>query len=222
MYLRNAICLEFQVPTASNLGIYLGMPLFYGRMKKTDFTHVLVNAYKRLAGWKTQILSRVAKMILIKSTLATLANYSMQTVMLPHFIIQLLDKCCREFFWGSLDQQRRMHTVAWTEICKPKQYGGLGIPNLQDMNVALLAKLVWKLAQQKDGDLVNSVLSHKYGGWRTLVREEKKTNCSTTWRSIGKVPTWIKRNSKWEVGDGKTVLFWRDAWLGEMPLSQVA
>lgn len=38
-----------------------------------------------------------------------------------------------------------MAAVSWTQICRPKQEGGLGLPNLRDVNLALLAKLLWKL-----------------------------------------------------------------------------
>lgn len=120
MYLKNSIFSKFQVPATSNLGIYLGMPLFHRRMNKSNFTNILDKASMRLSGWKTRILSRAAKLILIKSTLATLANYTMHTVMLPKHTIRLLDKCCSDFFWGSSDQHRGLHTVAWRKICKPK------------------------------------------------------------------------------------------------------
>lgn len=133
------------------------------------------------------MLSRAARLILIKSTLAALPNYAMQTIKLPRHTIQQLDRLYRNFFWGSSDQQRRLHTVAWNTICKPKESGGLGIPRLKDMNYALLAKQVWKLALQRDEDLVHTLLSSKCGGWGTLIRAEKHPSCSSTWRSLAKV-----------------------------------
>lgn len=222
LYLRNAICSEFHIWATSNLGMYLGIPLFHGRMKKIDFTHVLDKATSRLAGWKTKTLSRAARMILIKSTLATLANYTMQTVMLPTSTTKLLDQNCRNFFWGSSAQHWKLHIVAWKRICTSKQYMGLGIPNLHDLNMALLAKLVWILAQQKENDFMSTVLATKYGGWHALITGEQRTHCSIIWHGLGKVATWIQQHSTWEVGDGQTILFWHDIWLCDKPLSHLA
>lgn len=122
-----------------NLGIYLGMLLVHGRVKKTDFNHVLDKAHRRLSGGKLKLLSWVVRLILIKSTLTALPTYT-KTIMIPRYIIQRLDKLCQNFFWGSSDQQRKIHTLAWKKICRPKKHKGLGIPKLTDMNEALLAK----------------------------------------------------------------------------------
>lgn len=222
LYLRHVICSEFQIPSTSNLGMYLGVPLFHGRVKKSDFHHVLTKATTRLAGWKTKILSRAARLLLIKSTLATLANYTMQTVLLPVATTQLLDRYCRDFFWGSSVLNRKLHTIAWKRICTPKQSGGLGIPLLHDLNRALLAKLVWKLAQQQASGWMTSVLTTKYDGWRALITGDTRPQSSPIWRGLGKVASWIHHNSTWDLGDGQKILFWYDRWLGDHPLYLLA
>lgn len=89
-YLRNAICSEFQVQPISNLGMYLGMPLLHGRLRKTDFAHILDKAHQRLAGWKLKLLSRAARLILIKSTLAAL-----------HLITPCKPSGCRDILFSS-------------------------------------------------------------------------------------------------------------------------
>lgn len=42
-----------------------------------------------------------------------------------------------------------MHTVAWDKIYRPRDKGGLGVPVLHHMNIALLVKLLWWLVQQR-------------------------------------------------------------------------
>ena len=39
----------------------------------------------------------------------------------------------------------KYHLVSWSEVCRPKDLGGLGIQNLALMNKALLVKWWWKI-----------------------------------------------------------------------------
>lgn len=41
-----------------NIGKYLSFPLLFGRVSKTDFTFILDRIHNRLAGWKSNLLSR--------------------------------------------------------------------------------------------------------------------------------------------------------------------
>ena len=44
-----------------------------------------------------------------------------------------------------------MHMVGWDKICKPKKDGGLGLSSAaKPRNIALLAKLNWRLVEEKD------------------------------------------------------------------------
>ena len=45
----------------------------------------------------------------------------------------------------------KQHLVSWGKICKPKSEGGLGIRLAKEMNIALLAKLSWRLLNTQDG-----------------------------------------------------------------------
>lgn len=51
--------------------------------------------------------------------------------------------------------------VKWAAICRPKKYGGPGILNSKLMNVALLTKWIWKIAQNESG-LWAELLRAKY------------------------------------------------------------
>lgn len=51
-YLKPSICLEFQVQSTSDLGVYLGVPLMHGRMKKTHFKDLLEKAGRNLQAEK--------------------------------------------------------------------------------------------------------------------------------------------------------------------------
>lgn len=177
VYLQHSICSAFHIPSTRNLGTYLGIPLIHGRTRVAHFRYILDKAHRRLAGWKIKSLSRAARLVLIKSTLAALPLYSMQVFKLPASIVQHLTRLCRNFFWGSTAEHHTLHTIAWSKICRARQFGGLGIFPLKAMNSALLAKRVWKVALDQ-GELSTSVLRAKYGGWPTLVRGIPKPGSS--------------------------------------------
>ena len=74
----------------------------------------------------------------------------MQCVALPLKILQNVDKTSQNFLWGSLDCKRKLHVVVWKKIIKPKNEGGLGLQSAKEKNIALLAKLNWRLHFEKE------------------------------------------------------------------------
>jgi hypothetical protein len=43
--------------------------------------------------------------------------------------------------------------VDWATVCKPKEFGGLGILNTRHMNIAMMLKWIWKLYQNAKGTM---------------------------------------------------------------------
>lgn len=70
--------------------------------------------------------------------------------------------------------------MAWSKICKSKQEGGLGIPMLRELNIAIVSKLAWKVAEQVRGSLAANILAPKYGGWKAMIQGQRKEACSHT------------------------------------------
>jgi hypothetical protein len=92
-------------------------------------------------------------------------------------------KIQRNFFWGGLASRRSMCWVKWSEICKPKKEGGLGIKDLRLMNKSLLAKWRWKLLMCED-ELWKNVLVAKYGNnviGNTCLNEENARAGASVW-----------------------------------------
>lgn len=85
-YLRHAISSKFQIPVNLDLGKYLGIPLSYGRSTKR-FQYLVEQVRQRLAGWKLTSLSKVARLLLVQSTLLAIPVYSMQIAAIPIFTI---------------------------------------------------------------------------------------------------------------------------------------
>ncbi|KAB1225849.1 hypothetical protein CJ030_MR1G005226 [Morella rubra] len=78
-----------------------------------------------------------------------LPQYQMATLLLPKTWCEQMDMIFKSFWWGFHTQSSRHFTpIAWNKICLPKEWGGVGLRRLFDINQALIAKLGWHLLQQ--------------------------------------------------------------------------
>jgi hypothetical protein len=96
-------------------------------------------------------------------------------------------------------------------ICKPKEFGCLGILNTKFMNIALILKWVWKLYQ-------DSYYVQNIWGIRIFFSPIIPTRGSQFWNVIYKVKWYFKLGAKDQVHDGRRTYFWIDWWTGTSPL----
>lgn len=82
---------------------------------------------------------------MINSVIASLANFWMAAFRLPRGCIKEIEKLCAAFLWSGPDLNSRKAKIAWPEVCRRKQEGGLGIRSLKEMNVVCILKLVWRV-----------------------------------------------------------------------------
>ena len=108
--------------------------------------------------------------------------------------------------------------VSWKKITKPKRKGGLGIHVAKAKNIALLAKLNWRL-KTETSSLWAKVLNHKNRVDRRPINAYLKLRtCSNTWSAIRKGKAVFKWGSKWVVGRGSQLSLWYDKWLDKVLL----
>ena len=155
----------------------------------------------RLANWKTKFLSKAGRLCLISSTLETIPAYYMQATSLPATILNDLDTICNNFLWGEEGGKKKIHLVNKQTTLLPKNHDGLGIRSQRLMNRAYLAKLGWKLAQEKT-NLAQQCIRSKYMYKDQITKFE---NGSVIWKSIGHGWDLLRENSSWCLGDGKSI-----------------
>ncbi|WCJ39636.1 RNA binding RNA-directed DNA polymerase [Euphorbia peplus] len=216
--MSRGICDILGVERTHDLGVYLGMPLMHGRVNAETFSHVVDKVCSRITGWKVKNLSFVGRLMLIKSVTSSILTYSMQTVLLPSSICSKLDACNQNFLWGSEPNARKIHLVNWNEVCKPKNEGGLGIRDTRTFNLAMLAKLSWKVLISNDSLWVRA-LRAKYGGDRVGLNLFRARNVqSSTWRGILAGAKIIKNGVGRVVYNVDSTFFWKDKWCGNKVL----
>jgi hypothetical protein len=105
----------------------------------------------RIEGWRAKTLSQASRLVLLKSVAAAIPSYAMSSFLLPISCYKELDKAFKNFWWGFPSKKtRNLSLKAWDSICIPKVLGGLGIRKMRDVNLALIAKLGWKMLTNPD------------------------------------------------------------------------
>jgi len=59
---------------------------------------------------------------------------------LPSEVANKLVRIQRNFLWGWGFEGRKIAWASWEKVCKPHEFGGLGIIDLKIFNLALLGK----------------------------------------------------------------------------------
>ncbi|KAF7829986.1 reverse transcriptase [Senna tora] len=129
-----------------SLGKYLGFPLGSSG-RASDFKSIIDKISGRMDLWKSKYLSPYGKITLINSVINPIASYYMQCMYFPIGVCDSIDRLNRDFFWSDLNGNQKAHLVAWSKITKPKKLGGLGVHKCHERNLALLAKLFWRVSK---------------------------------------------------------------------------
>jgi hypothetical protein len=110
---------------------------------------------------------------------------------LPHWARKEIDAICRKFLWvGSDTSVCGKCMVAWPVVCKPTEFGGLGVSDLKLQGYALQAHWLW--LQKTDNVRAWSELPIK---------------------TAPEVHAFFHASTFYRIGDGCTTLFWEDKWI---------
>lgn len=139
-----------------------------GKPQRKSFWNPMIKKIKtKLAAWRCTSLLKASRLLFIKAVIDSIPMYWLSLNKLPAGVLKEIEKIKRRFLWGEFKGNnswttRKLHTIRWEIICKPKTKGGLGVQVLAWKNVALLAKWWWK-ARIDRSKLWHRVLTCKYG-----------------------------------------------------------
>lgn len=117
---------------------YLGIPLHYYKLRMEDIQPLIDKILKRIAGWRGKLLSYSARLTLIKTCLASIPLYLMSFFKFPKWALDLINSQMAHCLWSDFERNRKLHLANWHLVCMKKDFGGLGVPNLRDVNMCLL------------------------------------------------------------------------------------
>ncbi|XP_076947972.1 uncharacterized protein LOC143620074 [Bidens hawaiensis] len=117
---------------ACDQGLFEGMQLpnrgpYISNLLFTDDALILDVFNARLTSWKARSLSMGGRFTLLKSVLESIPTYYFSLYKAPTKVIDELESKRRNFLWGSTDNRRKIHWVAWEWVTRPKKDGGQGL-----------------------------------------------------------------------------------------------
>ncbi|GAU27449.1 hypothetical protein TSUD_161350 [Trifolium subterraneum] len=206
--------------------LYLGLPIGGDPRRLSFWEPVLARLKSRLSGWKSRFLSFGGRLVLLKSVLTSLPVYALSFFKAPSGTISSIETLLIKFFWGGgCEESRKVSWVCWDSVCLRKEYGGLGVRQLREFNLALLGKWCWRMLVDREG-LWFRVLAARYGVEGGRLRDGGRRG-SSWWREIARIREGGEGEGRWfgehvsrRVGDGSDTLFWIDHWVDGVPLCE--
>ena len=146
---------------------------------------------KRIAGWRGKLLSYGDILTLIKSCLASIPIYLMSIIKFPKWAIDAINSQMANFFWNDQEDRHKYHLANMQLIAQKKEFGGLGIPDLRNLNLCLL------------GAWVSRYLLNENTLWRNIIDFKCETDKPNIFccLEVGVSPFWkvLTKSTHWNL-----------------------
>lgn len=158
------------------------------------------------------MLSQAGRVVLIKATLQSLLVFYMSTTKIPTRVLNVLVNLIRRFFWGKKNHNQYLAYVAWDQICRPVNEGGLGIKDLATFNDDILMKYLWRLAQGSDSQWAQ-LMRAKYISRSLLWQSKRNYKCTIMLGSLMNLRGRLLPMLRWKLGDGRRCHALGEPWI---------
>lgn len=160
---------------------------------------------------------------MIRSVLSAIPTYFMSYYRLSSKAVIALDGMLKKFIWEGHKVEKKIPLINLDTTCLLKEDGGAGLRKMNLQNLALGAKLSWKLYKYPHKGWCR-LMANKYLDANEPERIFTMANTvggSPIWRFIWESRKIITEHLTWKIGDEKKAKFWRDSWCGEETLANV-
>lgn len=141
----------------------------------------------------------------------------MTVSLFPKGLCLKIDAKLRKFWWGENANGNSLMLKCWDSICLPKSCGGLGFRRMFDLNFALLSKLAWSVASDKDILWVKILRSKYLRGKFFLSDDLSFYNSSWLWKDFSNCRDLICKGALFHVYVNSDILIWKEPWIPTIP-----
>lgn len=212
---RVRICENLRVREAETPGKYLGMPMRMGRNKMEIFGFLKEKVQQKLQGWVNRDISTQGKLTLLSSATQVIPSFWMNLFLIPSGICEDIERKMNGFLWGRGATRKGVKWMAWSRMCSPKGCGGLGVRDLRQFNLAMLAKQCWRLIQCSN-TLVSTVIKAKYYPYTSFLQAKMGHSPSYVWRSLMEAMEVVTAGARRKIGNGIDTKVWHVPWLPDV------
>eukprot|EP00253_Pinus_taeda_P013489 PITA_13489 len=200
---------------------YLGMPVSLGSLKADTWNEILDKIKRKVQQWGTMWLNPARRLVLLKSGIASLPIYRFSLYQAPAVFHQKMERALRHFLWqGGKTDKKKFNLVSWKNIIQSQEKGGLGIRSPKLLNLALGAKIVWRMITGPTA-WWKKILEAKYlNCTRQRLLETNIPNRDSTkiWQLCKKAINFMSQNISKVPGGGSSINFSTDRILGQHPI----
>jgi hypothetical protein len=170
---------------------YLGLQLSLGPLTRAQWQPMLDAAIRIIPAWQRGMIARAGRLTLVKSVMAARPVHHLLIAEAPIWVLEEIERSLKGFFWAGKERATGGQClVAWNQIAKPQEFGGLGVKNLRLHGLALRVRWEWL----------------------------RRTDQNRPWQSIQLALDSEAREVfdslvRISVGNGRNTLFWRDRWI---------
>ncbi|KAL0462874.1 UNVERIFIED_CONTAM: hypothetical protein Slati_0175000 [Sesamum latifolium] len=107
--------------------------------------------------------------------------------------------------------------VAWSQVCKPVNEGGMGVREISALNLAMISHRLWEVVIQNRDSLWVQWIYHFRLRNKTVWTVSANTN-SWGWRKMLRLQVALLPHVLYHIGDGGTISLWHDPWHQMGPL----
>lgn len=123
----------------------------------------------------------------------------------------------RNFLWFANPERLRSNLVRWETVYLPRSEGGLSLRRVNEFNEARLLNLAWSTITA-DSLWANWFGARYFRGpsiWHFL----NPRGGSCIWKRLRSFSSLIQRDSRWVVGNGRSISLWFDKWIDHDPIT---
>eukprot|EP00253_Pinus_taeda_P030893 PITA_30893 len=214
-------CFGFATSSSWSSFKYLGLPVFQKRALNKDWLPLLEKFKLKIHSRSFNWLNLAGKTVLVKAVLNSLPIYQSAVMMAPIGVMRKIEDYIRNFFWkGGKANEKKIPLLNWDRISLPRREGRLNFKNISKQNIALGAKLLWRIIAPNPG-WTQLVMWKKYfcGQRIRCLDKPKPITKSMVHKLCIKASPLINLHAHWIPRNGK-INIWDNCIMGSDPLSE--
>ena len=103
-----------------------------------DLQPLLDKIIKRIASWRGKLLSYAGRLALTKTCLASITIYITSFFKFPRWALDRINSHMAHCLWNNFKGHHKLHMANWNLVSMKKGDGGLGVPDLKNLNLVML------------------------------------------------------------------------------------